>query len=158
MVDSTVRSEGLALARKTGKDDSVRRAAAADPRATPPTRPIRSRTFPFRSPGGLCGNGDHDICTEHARGVPPARRLAMTAALVFLRAGLRNRWRGWLGLALIVGLFGGAVEGAAAGARRTDSAYPLLVAWSKAPDMLIYSLPGQPTFVNLAPAALERLP
>jgi ABC-type antimicrobial peptide transport system permease subunit len=82
----------------------------------------------------------------------------MTAALAFLRAGLRNGWRGWLGLALIVGLFGGAVESAAAGARRTDSAYPLLVTWSKAPDVLIYSLPGQPTFARLAPASVERLP
>jgi hypothetical protein len=82
----------------------------------------------------------------------------MTAALALLRAGLRNRWRGWLGLALIVGLFGGAVESAAAGARRTDSAYPLLVAWSKAPDVLIYSLPGQAAFASLAPSSAERLP
>ena len=81
----------------------------------------------------------------------------MTATWVYFRAELHRRWRGWLGLALILGMFGGAVEGAAAGARRTDAAYPILVAWSKAPDVLIYSFPGQSSFANLAPASLERL-
>jgi ABC-type lipoprotein release transport system permease subunit len=82
----------------------------------------------------------------------------VAAALLVLWTGLRRRWRGWLGLALIVGLFAGAVEAAAAGARRTDSAYPQLVAWSRAPDVLIYSQPGEPSFADLAPAALMRLP
>jgi ABC-type lipoprotein release transport system permease subunit len=80
------------------------------------------------------------------------------AALIVLWTGLRRRWRGWLGLALIVGLFAGAVEAAAAGARRTDSAYPQLVAWAETPDALIYSQPGQPAIADLAPAVLERLP
>jgi FtsX-like permease family len=101
---------------------------------------------------------DHGTDTARARGIRPAHRLAVTAALALLRAGLRSGWRGWLGLALIVGLFGGAVESAAAGARRTDSAYPLLTAWSKAPDVLIYSLPGEPTFASLAPSSVARLP
>jgi ABC-type lipoprotein release transport system permease subunit len=82
----------------------------------------------------------------------------VAAALLVLWTGLRRRWRGWLGLALIVGLFAGAVEAGAAGARRTDSAYPQLVAWSRAPDVLIYSQPSEPTFADLAPAALMRLP
>jgi hypothetical protein len=82
----------------------------------------------------------------------------VAAALLVLWTGLRSRWRGWLGLALIVGLFAGVVEAAAAGARRTDSAYPQLVAWSRAPDVLIYSQPSEPAFADLAPAALERLP
>jgi hypothetical protein len=45
---------------------------------------------------------------------------------------------------------------AAAGARRTDSAYPRLLAWSKAPDMLIASYG-----LGFAPpprAALTRMP
>jgi hypothetical protein len=82
----------------------------------------------------------------------------VTAALLVLWTGLRRRWRGWLGLALIIGLFAGAVEAAAAGARRTDSAYPQLVTWSRAPDVLIYSQPSEPAFADLAPAALVRLP
>ena len=82
----------------------------------------------------------------------------VAAVAIVLGTGLRNRWRGWLGLALIIGLFAGAVEAAAAAARRTDSAYPQLVAWSRAPDVLIYSQPSEPTFADLAPAALMRLP
>lgn len=39
-----------------------------------------------------------------------------------LRIELRSRWREWLALALFAGLAGGLVIGAAAGARRTDSA------------------------------------
>lgn len=48
----------------------------------------------------------------------------MSAILVRVRAELRGRWRAWFGLALLLGLFGGAIIAAAAGARRTDSAYP----------------------------------
>src|SRR4029077_6815417 len=47
-------------------------------------------------------------------------RTAMNAGWMFLRTELRKRWRSWLALALIVGAFAGAVEAAAAGARRTD--------------------------------------
>lgn len=50
------------------------------------------------------------------------------ASALWLRATsqLRRRWRSWLGLALLIGLAGGAVLGAAAGARRTSSAYDRL--------------------------------
>ncbi|MFY9586910.1 MAG: hypothetical protein WAT66_05580, partial [Actinomycetota bacterium] len=41
-----------------------------------------------------------------------------------LRAEFRSRWRAWLGLALLVGLAAGGSIAAAAGARRTGSAYP----------------------------------
>ena len=58
------------------------------------------------------------------------------------RAELRRRWRAWLALALIVGAFAGVVEAAAAGARRTDAAYPSLLAWSDAPDVLLFSFAG----------------
>ena len=63
----------------------------------------------------------------------------MTATGMFLRASLRRRWRAWLSLALLVGLFAGAVTAAAAGARRTDAAYPELLRYSKAPDVLLFS-------------------
>jgi len=43
------------------------------------------------------------------------------------RAELRARWLAWLGLALLVGLVGGTAIAAAAGARRTESAYPRFV-------------------------------
>src|SRR5438045_9358322 len=49
-----------------------------------------------------------------------------------LRADLRVRWRAMAGLALLLGLIGGVVLGAAAGARRTDTAYPRLLQWASA--------------------------
>ncbi len=45
----------------------------------------------------------------------------MAAVWMRFRAELRSRWRSWLALSVLVGLFGGAVVAAAAGARRTDS-------------------------------------
>jgi hypothetical protein len=50
------------------------------------------------------------------------------ASALWLRATsqLRRRWRSWLGLALLIGLASGEVLGAAAGARRTSSAYDRL--------------------------------
>jgi FtsX-like permease family len=79
------------------------------------------------------------------------------AAWVFLRAELRRRWRAWLSVALLAGAFAGVVTAAAAGARRTDSAYPRLLAWSKAPDMLVVS-GYSAAFAPLPRAALARLP
>jgi len=73
-----------------------------------------------------------------------------------LRADVRRRWRAMLGLALLLGLIGGVVLTAAAGARRTDTAYPRLLSWANAAQ------------VNLSPpaagfpadyyAAVARLP
>jgi len=81
------------------------------------------------------------------------------AGWLVLRAEFRRRWRTWLMLALIAGLFAGAVQAAAAGARRTDAAYPSLVAWSQPPDVLLYSFPGQSrTFGKFSMAAVARLP
>jgi hypothetical protein len=57
----------------------------------------------------------------------------MTATGMILRAGLRGRWRAWLALALLLGVFAGAVTAVAAGSRRTDAAYPSLVRWSRTP-------------------------
>ena len=83
----------------------------------------------------------------------------MTAPVMFLLVQLRGRWPGWLGLALLVGLFGGAVGAIAAGAQRTDSAYPRLVTWSRAPDAVIYSPVFQSgTFAQVRPEQVARLP
>jgi ABC-type lipoprotein release transport system permease subunit len=78
---------------------------------------------------------------------------------MFFRAEARLRWRAWLALALIVGVFSGVVTATAAGARRTDAAYPSLLAWSKAPDVMLFSAArASRTFATLSPAALARLP
>ena len=83
----------------------------------------------------------------------------MAAGWMFFRAELRRRWRAWLALALIVGAFAGAVEAAAAGARRTDAAYPSLLAWSNPPDLLLFSFPGTSrTFGQFSPQAVAAVP
>jgi hypothetical protein len=47
------------------------------------------------------------------------------------------RWRSWVVLVFLVAVAGGAVLTAAAGARRTDSAYPRFLRVSKAADVLV---------------------
>jgi hypothetical protein len=68
--------------------------------------------------------------------LPPGWRgdgmLAMTTVWLALRADVRRRWPALLSLALLLGLIGGVVLTAAAGARRTDTAYPRLLTWANA--------------------------
>ena len=59
------------------------------------------------------------------------------AVLVRLRADLRTRWRALLSLALLLGLVGGVALTAAAGARRTDTAYSRLLSWANASQVTI---------------------
>jgi len=56
----------------------------------------------------------------------------MATMWLLLRADLRRRWRVLLSLTLLLGVVGGVVLTAAAGARRTDTAYPRLLAWANA--------------------------
>ena len=85
--------------------------------------------------------------------------MALAAGWMVFRAELRRRWRAWLALALIVGAFAAVVEAAAAGARRTDAAYPSLQAWSDAPDVLLFSFAGTSrTFGRFPVRAAADLP
>src|SRR5688572_15483099 len=63
----------------------------------------------------------------------------MGAVWYRFRAELRARWRAWLGLALLVGVAAGAVMALAAGARRTDSAYPRYLDAQNAADLIVVS-------------------
>ncbi len=74
-----------------------------------------------------------------------------------LRSELSARWRSWLALALLVGLGGGAATAAAAGARRTDTAYPRFEKAEKAADLVTG---GAPESIDLeqAFAKIERFP
>ena len=65
----------------------------------------------------------------------------MTAVLARARAELRFGFRSSLALVLLLGLFGGGVLAAAAGARREVSAYPRFLAASDAPDAFVISAP-----------------
>jgi hypothetical protein len=73
----------------------------------------------------------------------------MATVWVMLRAGVRVRWRGLLGLALLAGLVGAIVITAAAGARRTDTAYPRLLSWASA---------AQATVIVTNSESAEKLP
>src|SRR5438093_4045045 len=81
----------------------------------------------------------------------------VTAVLARARAELRTSLRSSLALILMLGLFGGTVAAATAGARRQVSAYPRFLAVSGAPDAFLISAPARgeapiPT-VDLARAA-----
>src|SRR5436305_14613886 len=82
----------------------------------------------------------------------------MTAVLLRVRSDLHARWRAWLGLTLIMGIAGGAVIAAAAGARRTDSAYPRFLRASRAPDVVILHTSDDPSFATISPAQVNALP
>jgi hypothetical protein len=61
----------------------------------------------------------------------------MGPAWFIVRADLRRRWRAMLAMALLIGLVSGVVLVAAAGARRTDTAYPRFLSRSHAADLLV---------------------
>ncbi len=79
----------------------------------------------------------------------------MRAVLMLARAELRGRWRGWLVAAALVALAGGVVLTTAAGARRTDTAYPRFLRASGGADVLISpNNTGFPSYY----AAVAKLP
>ena len=79
----------------------------------------------------------------------------MTMVWLALRADMRQRWRALLGLALLLGLAGGVVLTAAAGAQRTDTAYPRLLSWANATQ---FDITPQGTGLTGYYTALARLP
>ena len=54
----------------------------------------------------------------------------MAPAWFVLRSDLRQRWRPMLAMMLLIGLVGGVVLTAAAGAERTGTAYPRMLRWT----------------------------
>ena len=78
----------------------------------------------------------------------------MATVWLALHADVRRRWRALVSLALLLGLAGGVVLTAAAGARRTDTAYPRLLSWANAAQVEV--TPGEPDPAYFA--ALGRLP
>jgi len=80
----------------------------------------------------------------------------MATVWLELGADLRQRWRALLSLALLLGLIGGVVLTAAAGARRTDTAYPRLLTWANATQVDI--IPAGNGYTGDYYAALAKLP
>jgi MacB-like periplasmic core domain/FtsX-like permease family len=80
----------------------------------------------------------------------------MGSVWMSLRADLRTRWRALASLALLLGLIGGVVLTAAAGARRTDTAYPRMLQWASAAQLDVIPETDEPPAAYFA--ALARLP
>jgi hypothetical protein len=80
----------------------------------------------------------------------------MGSVWLSLHADFRLRWRPLASLVLVLGLMGGVVLAAAAGARRTDTAYPRLLQWASAAqlDILPYASGPVPGYFS----AVARLP
>jgi hypothetical protein len=70
--------------------------------------------------------------------------LPMATVWLRLRAEVRGRWRAMTALALLLGIVGGVVLTAAAGARRTDTAYPRLLRWANAADVTVIVTDADP--------------
>ena len=81
----------------------------------------------------------------------------MAAVWMRLRAELRARWRAWVGLALVAGLAGGLVTAAAAGARRTQTAYERMLATTSPHDVFLYQF-SDVGLSELDPDAVVALP
>jgi len=75
----------------------------------------------------------------------------MAAVLMLMRSRLRRRWRAWAALTLLLGIAVGVVLTAAAGARRTDTAYPRYLEWARSEDLLVSA-------DDSVVPAIERLP
>ena len=70
----------------------------------------------------------------------------MAAVWMRFRGELRSRWRSWLALSVLVGLFGGAVVAAAAGASRTDSVVDRFVEKRRPPHIFFVPFFGAEGF------------
>ncbi len=80
----------------------------------------------------------------------------MGSVWLSLRGELRRRWGALLALALLLGFAGGVVLTAAAGADRTDTAYPRLLQWARAAQVDLLPAGNRPVPGYFA--ALGRLP
>jgi FtsX-like permease family len=82
----------------------------------------------------------------------------MPAIWMAFRADLRSRWRAWAGVGILIGLLSGLVLAAAAGARRTDTAYPQLVAASDQASEVVFDSEPNPQVAPISGARVESLP
>jgi FtsX-like permease family len=82
--------------------------------------------------------------------------LSVALTWLALRAQLRQRWRAMAGLALLLGLAGSVVLAAAAGAWRTGTAYPRLLTWANAAQVLV--VPGEPDPAYFAALGFAAVP
>ncbi|MFN2607109.1 MAG: FtsX-like permease family protein [Acidimicrobiales bacterium] len=82
----------------------------------------------------------------------------MSAVLLRAWSDLRRRWRAWATLGVLVGLIAGTVIAAAAGARRTDTAFGRFLAATKAPDVFAFTDQSDPAFAQIPYDEVVRFP
>jgi putative ABC transport system permease protein len=82
---------------------------------------------------------------------PPLRAISVGAVVLVARAELRTRWRGLVGLGLLLGLVGGVVLGAVAVGDRTASAYARLAAATGLADAQVLLPAAHTTVVDAVP-------
>ncbi|MFY9589139.1 MAG: FtsX-like permease family protein, partial [Actinomycetota bacterium] len=70
----------------------------------------------------------------------------------------RAKWRGWLGLALMIAAFGGTTLATVAGARRTDSAYPRFLLEKNPFDQFLLGIAGFEDSVPITRESLADVP
>ena len=90
----------------------------------------------------------------------PDREVGMRAVAMVVHVRLRQHWRSWLALAVLVALVGGFVIAAAATGRRTAAAFPGFVA-RHGYDAIVYSgrpLPGLAHIPQVAQVTPIRAP
>src|SRR4051794_30619977 len=100
---------------------------------------------------------------EDRRRAPAVTPGAFPVAWYRFRTSLPRRWSGYLAVAAVVALVGGAAMGAVAGARRTQSAFPAFLARTRPSDLSlapyipnadVIGLAGSPTLAS----DMTRLP
>ena len=80
------------------------------------------------------------------------QEVALAVVRLLFRAELRQRWRSWLLLALLVALVGGLVLAGIAAGRRTAAAFPAYLRVHGF-DIIVYSATPQPTLARLPDVA-----
>jgi hypothetical protein len=82
----------------------------------------------------------------------------MAAAGLAFRAELRQRWRAWRAVALLIAVVGGVTLSLVAAGRRTASAYPGFVAATRGIDAVVYNSAGfSPPTVRIRGVAVDAL-
>ena len=76
------------------------------------------------------------VCRLHPLSVAP-REPTMRAVCFLVMHDFRRRWSSWTIVLVVLAVSAGVVFTAFAGARRTDSAFPHLLQWSRPADMLV---------------------
>src|SRR3954467_83919 len=100
----------------------------------------------------LGAGGVSSLDTDHCAAVNEhmERHSHLSSTAVVVRAGVRAHWKSWLFLGVVVGFVAAGAIGAAAGARRTASAFDRYTKWTNASDVTLFDTDGSDPLAALA--------